>query len=148
MNETIRKSRWGLGRKKLASIALAATLMAGGITFVAATAAQAAPPSGCTQTPGVPYKASSGKAAGSGSGSCSANASRTLNYEIHRSEGPFDPLVMLATNSGTKTSYTASGSNCDAGSGSTSHHYYGKVWFSGYTSSNSGNSSTKLNICS
>ena len=133
-------------KKKLASTLLAVGLAIGGVG-VSAMAANAAPPTGCSNSPGVPSKASSGKIKGSGTGSCSTSATRTFVYEIHRSEGWWHPTIVTATNTGKKTSYSASGANCDAGTGKTSFQYFGQAYYSGYTGSLTGNTG-QLNICS
>jgi len=133
-------------RNKIISTLAAVALAAGGVA-ISAGAAYAAPPTGCSNNPSVPYKTASNKIAGTGTGTCNTNASRTWVYEVHRSEGWWHPTIVQATNSGNKKEYTASGSNCDAGTGSTSHQYFGQGYFSGYTASLTGNT-TSLNICS
>lgn len=145
-DDTINEPRQRFDGKELAGIALAAILMTGGVAFAMATPAQAAPPAGCTQTPGVPYKTSTGQIAGSGSANCDTSASRTFRYEVRRSQGPFDPVVATGTDADTHTYYYAYAANCD--SGISSHHYYGMAYFEGYTSANSGNTATQLSTCS
>lgn len=133
-------------RRKITSTLVALALAFGSVGLSAA-AANAAPPTNCSNFAGVPYKSSSGKISGNGSGSCTTAASRTLVYEIHRSEGWWHPIVATGTNTGKKTSYTASATNCDNGSGSATKQYFSESKFSGYSGATSGNTGN-INICS
>lgn len=130
-------------KKKVISV-FVAVAMAGAAVVVGATAANAVPP-GCTQTPGVPYKTSSGQIASYGTASCGSTGSRTFIVQVHRVDW-FNPNVATKTNSGTKKSYSATASNCDVGSGTGAWKYYGQVLFSGDSSSYSGNTGN-LVIC-
>jgi len=115
---------------KLASVALVAALSMGSIAVVA-TSAAAAQPSGCGQTPGKPYKSGT-QIKGTGSGNCTTSKSRTLNYQVHRSYGITNPQVFFVQDPGSQTTYSATGSTCDSGSGTDDFRYFGQVSFAGY----------------
>ena len=134
----------GSVRRRLGGTLLAVALAAGSVV-VGATAAQAAQPPGCSVNAGTPYKSGS-NIAGSGSGSCGTSSNRTFIYQVHRSEGWWHPNVAQGQQTGSRTSYSASASNCDAGSGSGTWQYFGQAFFSGYSADFSPNTG-ELTIC-
>lgn len=139
-----KKAGAGTSRRKIGGVLLAVALAAGSVA-VGATAAQAAQPPGCSVSAGVPFKSGS-SIAGSGSGTCGSSSNRTFIYQVHRSEGWWHPNVAQGQQSGSRTSYSASASNCDAGSGSGTWQYFGQSFFSGWDSVTSGNTG-ELTIC-
>lgn len=134
----------GGARRRLGATVLAVALATGSVA-IGATAAQAAQPSGCSVTAGVPYK-SSGNIKGTGTGSCSSSLTRTFVYQIHREEGFWHPNVAQAQHHGAYRSYSATASNCDAGSGTGTWRYFGQGMYSGYSAVVSG-STGNLTIC-
>ena len=125
--------------KHIVSIVSAIGLTFGSLAVVTATAS-AAPPNGCSQTAGVPYKTANGQVAGYGSGSCGSYAQRTFIYQVHRVEGWWHPNVAQNQHSGNLAYYHTTAANCDVGSGSGSWQYFGQAFFRGHSAVLSGNS--------
>ena len=125
--------------KHIVSIVSAIGLTFGSLAVVTATA-NAAPPNGCSQTAGVPYKTGNGQVTGSGSGSCGSYAQRTLIYQVHRVEGWWHPNVAQNQHSGNLAYYHTTATNCDVGSGPGEWQYFGQSFFRGHSATLSGNS--------
>lgn len=144
-NAKTNRSGPGMIRRRIGGTLLAVAMAVGSVA-IGATAAQAAQPTGCSVNAGTPYKTSGGSIAGTGTGTCSTSSDRTFIYQVHRSEGWWHPNVAQAQQSGSRTSYSATASNCDANSGSGTWQYFGQAFFSGYTADFSPNT-TDLAIC-